>query len=391
MGSTKDIVKNNLSDKKKELSRQSKFESLRERVEKYRLTQTKKLIKQGMGFEKARKEAFRRSLMSDKDKRRLEYKELAKESKAKSKMLAASQGKGLVAKIAIGSALGNIIGNAMSKAAGGLLGFAKKAVEEKSKTNRAKLLNSAFFEKDERNTIMGTLKGMKGFERDLEKEEFLNQASVFKGTLRDLGMLNLDNLKKAVEFSAALKSSGAMSGEDAVKAVNSLLSGEGDELFDLLKKSGVGDKYIEDAKKAWQSGAEVDLESRITMLVEMFKDFKSFGITKKADTKEEIDSNLASAEQTLSNLTTTVLDPLLKFIKMVTGYLNGFTFQTHVIEPFFKGLKSLFAKLPYIGWVFEDNPTSPKNTNKNNHTGGPPPPSPTPFGGNPEDNNNNTP
>ncbi|WP_210361157.1 DUF759 family protein, partial [Borreliella garinii] len=237
----------------------------------------------------------------------------------------------------------NIIGNAMSKAAGGLLGFAKKAVEEKSKTNRAKLLNSAFFEKDERNTIMGTLKGMKGFERDLEKEEFLNQASVFKGTLRDLGMLNLDNLKKAVEFSAALKSSGAMSGEDAVKAVNSLLSGEGDELFDLLKKSGVGDKYIEDAKKAWQSGAEVDLESRITMLVEMFKDFKSFGITKKADTKEEIDSNLASAEQTLSNLTTTVLDPLLKFIKMVTGYLNGFTFQTHVIEPFFKGLKSLFA------------------------------------------------
>ncbi|WP_210365601.1 DUF759 family protein, partial [Borreliella valaisiana] len=117
-------------------------------------------------------------------------------------------------------------------------------------------------------------------------------------------------------------------------------------------------------KKAWQSGAEVDLESRITMLVEMFKDFKSFGITKKADTKEEIDSNLASAEQTLSNLTSTVLDPLLKFIKMVTGYL---------------------------GWVFEDNPTSPKNTNKNNHTGGPPPPSPTPFGGNPEDNNNNTP
>ncbi|MCS2182374.1 DUF759 family protein, partial [Borreliella burgdorferi] len=145
LGSTKDIVKNNLSDKKKELSRQSKFESLRERVEKYRLTQTKKLIKQGMGFEKARKEAFRRSLMSDRDKRRLEYKELAKESKAKSKMLAASQGKGLVAKIAIGSALGNIISNAMSKVGGGLLGFAKKAVEEDTKTKRTQLLNKAFY------------------------------------------------------------------------------------------------------------------------------------------------------------------------------------------------------------------------------------------------------
>ncbi|WP_425337283.1 DUF759 family protein [Borreliella tanukii] len=385
LGSTKDIVKNNLSDKKKELSRQSKFESLRERVEKYRLTQTKKLMKQGMGFEKARKEAFKRSLMSDRDKRRLEYKEIAKESKAKSKMLAASQGKGLVAKIAIGSALGNIISNAMGKAAGGILGFAKKAAEEASKTNKTKLLNSAFFTDKERNAIMGVngkggiLSGMKGFERDLEKEEFLNQASIFKGTLRDLDMLNLNNLKKAVEFSAMLKSSGAMSGEDAVKAVNSLLSGEGDELFDLLKKSGVGDKYIEDAKKAWQSGAEVDLESRITKMVEMFNDFKSFGLTKKADTKEEIDSNLASAEQTLQNLTTTVLDPILKFINTVIKYFENFSFQTHVIQPFFKGLKSLFAKLPYIGGVFQDNPTPPKD-----NTGGPPKAAP-------EDTENTTP
>ncbi|WP_210377343.1 DUF759 family protein [Borreliella garinii] len=386
LGSTKDIVKNNLADKKKELSRQSKFESLRERVEKYRLTQTKKLIKQGMGFEKARKEAFKRSLMSDRDKRRLEYKELIKESKAKNKMMAASQGKGLVAKIAIGSALGNVISNAMGKAAGGFLGFAKKSVEEASKTNRTKLLNSAFFTKEERDTIMGAkgkrgiLSGIKGFERDLEKEEFLHQASVFKGTLRDLDRLSTDNLKKAIEFSAMIKSSGAMSSEDAVKAVNSLLGGEGDELFDLLKRSGIGNKYIENAKIAWQSGAKVDLESRITKMVEMMSDYKTLGIAKKADTKEEIDSNLASAEQTLSNLTNTVLDPLLKFIKMVTDYLNGFTFQTHVIEPFFKGLKSLFANLPLIGRAFRDNleptPSPPKSRPKSKEN---------------EDNNNDTP
>ncbi len=194
--------------------------------------------------------------MSDKDKRRLEYKELAKESKAKNKIIATSQGKGLVAKIAIGSVLGNVISNAMSKVGGGLLGFAKKSVEETSKTNRTKLLNSAFFTKEEPDKIVGTkgkrgiLGGMRGFERDLEKEEFLHQASVFKGTLRDLDKLSTDNLKKAIEFSAMLKSSGAMSSEDAVKAVNSLLSGEGDELFDLLKRSGVGDKCIENAKKA---------------------------------------------------------------------------------------------------------------------------------------------
>ncbi|ATH10620.1 DUF759 family protein (plasmid) [Borreliella burgdorferi] len=363
LGSTKDIVKNNLSDKKKELSRQSKFESLRERVEKYRLTQTKKLIKQGMGFEKARKEAFRRSLMSDKDKRRLEYKELAKESKAKSKMLAASQGKGLVAKIAIGSALGNIISNAMSKVGGGLLGFAKKAVEEDTKTKRTQLLNKAFYDDPkEKEGLLKIIGGMKGFERDLEKEEFLNQASVFKGTLRDLDMLNETNLKNAVEFAAMLKSSGAMSSEDAVKAVNSVLGGDGSELFDLLKKSGVGDKYIEDAKMAWQSGAQVDLDSRITKMMEMFKDFKSFGLTKKVNNAESIQSNLASAEQTLQNLTTTVLDPILGLVNKITKYFEGFKFETHIINPIIDGIKSIFnlnyffAKLKSMlpGWMGGD-------------------------------------
>ncbi len=342
LGSTKDIVKNNLSNKKKELSKQSKFESLRERVEKYRLTQTKKLIKQGMGFEKARKEAFRRSLMSDKDKRRLEYKELAKESKAKSKMLAASQGKGLVAKIAIDSALGNIISNAMSKVGGGLLGFAKKAVEEDTKTKRTQLLNKAFYDDPkEKEGLLKIIGGMKGFERDLEKEEFLNQASVFKGTLRDLDMLNETNLKNAVEFAAMLKSSGAMSSEDAVKAVNSVLGGDGSELFDLLKKSGVGDKYIEDAKMAWQSGAQVDLESRITKMMEMFKDFKSFGLTKKVNNAESIQSNLASAEQTLQNLTTTVLNPLLNIINWITEKIKNFNFTKDILNPIINGIKQV--------------------------------------------------
>ncbi|WP_420025244.1 DUF759 family protein (plasmid) [Borreliella yangtzensis] len=399
LGSTKDIVKSNLSDKKKELSRQSKFENLRERVEKYRLTETKKLMKQGMGFEKARKEAFKRSLMSDRDKRRLEYKELAKESKAKNKLLAASQGKGPVAKIAIGSALENIISNAMGKAAGGILSFAKKAVEETSKTNKKKLLNSAFYTKEERNMLIegtgkekGIFSGLKGLERDLEKEEFLNQASVFRGTLRDLGKLNFHNLKKSMEFAAVLKSSGAMSSEDAVKAVNSLLSGDGSELYDILKNTWgekIANKYTEDAKKAWQSGAEVDLESRITKMIEMLGDYKSYGLTKKADTKEEIDSNLASAEQTLQNLTTTVLDPILKFIKWVTDYFKDFKFQTHIIEPFFKGLKSLFAKLPVVGRFFKEKPETPKGNN--NNTGGPPPSSPIPYGANPEDTVNTTP
>ncbi|WP_420025192.1 DUF759 family protein (plasmid) [Borreliella yangtzensis] len=396
LGSTKDIVKSNLSDKKKELSKQSKFESLRERVEKYRLTQTKKLMKQGMGFEKARKEAFKRSLMSDRDKRRLEYKEIAKESKAKSKLLAASQGKGLVAKIAIGSALGNVISNAMGKAAGGILGFAKKAVEETSKTNKKKLLNSAFYSKEERDKLIagtgkekGIFHGLKGFERDLEKEEFLNQASVFRGTLRDLGKLNFHNLKKSMEFAAVLKSSGAMSSEDAVKAVNSLLSGDGSDLYDLLKNTWgeeIANKYTEDAKMAWQSGAEVDLESRITKMIEMLGDYKSYNLTKKADTKEEIDSNLASAEQTLQNLTTTVLNPLLKLINWVTDKIKNFDFKKDIIDPITSAIKAVFSPSTYINKIKEYFKKDKDKDKDNKDSAGGPPKAPKP-----EDMANTTP
>ncbi len=305
-------------------------------------------------------------------------------------MLAASQGKGLVAKIAIGSALGNIISNAMSKVGGGLLGFAKKAVEEDTKTKRTQLLNSAFFTDNERDMIVGNkdkntkgiLDGMKGFERDLEKEEFFNQASAFKGILRDLDKLNSTNLKNAVEFAAMLKSSGAMSSEDAVKAVKSVLGGDGSKLFELLKNSKVGYKYIEDAKRAWQGGAEVDLESRITKMMEMFKDFKSFGLTEKVNSAESIQSNLASAEQTLQNLTTTVLEPILDLIKKITNYFKDFTFKTHIIDPIMKAIRRMLHKA--APWWFTDSDKDPPPPPKNNNTGGP-------SGSGPEDNANSTP
>ncbi|MBB6213822.1 hypothetical protein HNP67_001317 [Borreliella californiensis] len=92
---------------------------------------------------------------------------------------------------------------------------------------------------------------------------------------------------------------------------------------------------------AWQSGAQVDLESRITKMMEMFTDFESFGLTKHANTAESLQSNLASAEQTLQNLTTTVLDPILNFIKKITKYFEGFTIKTHIIDPIIDGIKTL--------------------------------------------------
>ncbi|WP_425337304.1 DUF759 family protein [Borreliella tanukii] len=327
LGSTKDIVKSNLSDKKKELNKQSKFESLRERVEKYRLTQTKKLMKQGMGFEKARKEAFKRSLMSDRDKRRLEYKELAKESKARNKMIAASQGKGLVAKIAIGSALGNVIGNAISKVGGGFFGFItgwiKKSVEEVSKARKAQHLNSAFYTEKQRALFMGTkdkegnitggiLNTRKGFERDLEKEEFLRQFSLIKGTLTSMNQLTPERLKLTGEMMADLVSSGQASMQEAAALVDAHIRGYGN-LYKTMEGTIKGEKYTVQAKDNYERDVQgKDYNFRFKKLKEIKDDYASFGLTKFSDEKEKIDSNLTKLEQSLMDVTAAGMQPVLE-------------------------------------------------------------------------------
>ncbi|MCD2412658.1 DUF759 family protein, partial [Borreliella burgdorferi] len=86
--------------------------------------------------------------------------------------------------------LGNVIGNAVSKVGGGLIGFmygfAKKAVENKSKEEQLKQLNKVFYSEKERENILGAIKGMKGFERKLEQQDFLRTSSVLKGHIREL-------------------------------------------------------------------------------------------------------------------------------------------------------------------------------------------------------------
>ncbi|AEL70267.1 conserved hypothetical protein (plasmid) [Borreliella afzelii PKo] len=338
LGSTKDIVKNNLSDKKKELSKQSKFENLRERVEKYRLTQTKKLMKQGMGFEKARKEAFKRSLMSDRDKRRLEYKELAKESKARNKMIAASQGKGLVAKIAIGSALGNVIGNAISKVGGGFFGFVfgwiKKSVEEVSKARKAQHLNSAFYEPEQRALFMGEkdkegnitggiLNNRKGFERDIEKEEFLRQFSLIKGTLTSMKQLTDGRLKLTGELMADLVSSGQYSMQEAAAAIDEYIRGYGGTLFKMMSATKVGSKYTIQALGNYEEEVgSKDFNFRFKKLAEVAYDYKNFGLTKHADEKEKIDSNLTRLEQSLKNVTAAGMQPVLEGASRIIDWVE---------------------------------------------------------------------
>ncbi|AEL19094.1 conserved hypothetical protein (plasmid) [Borreliella bissettiae DN127] len=394
LGSTKDIVKNNLSDKKKELNRQSKFESLRERVEKYRLTQTKKLMKQGMGFEKARKEAFKRSLMSDRDKRRLEYKELAKESKAKSKILAASQGKGLVAKIAIGSALGNVIGNAVSKVGGGLIGFmygfAKKAVENKSKEEQLKQLNNVFYSDKERKNILGAIKGMKGFERKLEQEDFLRIASVLKGHIRELKLNDKEgeNVLNATKLAAMFRSTGLVGdNESAVEVVSKILKGELTEAFNILKPiDKFGEKYLEAMKNKLElltkEGGKKKLRPEI--IADLIKDISSLKIMGHSDKVSKAKSDLAKIEQTLENVTSDVLMPVIGKISGILDKIMNFDFKKiikDVVDAIKSGISGAFDGIKNIGSSAYNTVSNAYNSayewinttlfgNNNNNTGG---------------------
>ncbi len=362
LGSTKDIVKNNLSDKKKELNRQSKFESLRERVEKYRLSQTKKLMKQGMGFEKARKEAFKRSLMSDRDKRRLEYKELAKESKAKSKMLAASQGKGLVAKIAIGSALGNVIGNAMSKVGGGLIGFLygfmKKSVENESKQKKLQQLNNVFYSDKERNKIWNAIKEMKGFERHLEKEDLLRTASVLKGHIRELKLNDEEgeNVLNATKLAAMFRSTGLVGdNESAVEVVSKILKGELTEAFNILKPiDKFGEKYLEAMKNKLefltQEGGKKKLRPEI--IADLINDISSLKIMGHSDKLSEGKSKLDKIEQSLEKTTSKVLMPVIGKITDIIDKVMDFDFNKiikDIVDAITGGIKGAFDGIKNIG------------------------------------------
>ncbi len=378
LGSTKDIVKNNLSDKKKELSKQSKFESLRERVEKYRLTQTKKLMKQGMGFEKARKEAFKRSLMSDRDKRRLEYKELAKESKAKSKMLAASQGKGLVAKIAIGSALGNVIGNAMSKVGGGLIGFLygfmKKSVEDNSKKEKLQQLNNVVYGTKERDNILKEIGKMKGFKRNLEKEDFLRTASVLKGHIRELKLNDEEgeNVLNATKLAAMFRSTGLVGdNESAVEVVSKILHGELTEAYNYLKPiDKFGEKYLEAMKNKLefltQEGGKQKLRPEI--IADLIKDISSLKIMGYSSDIEQAEDDLADIEQTLKDLTNNVLRPVISLItngiKKVKDFIGNFSLSglvTNIGNSISNAIAGLFTKIrgmlpKWLGGTGNDNP-----------------------------------
>ncbi|WP_422850062.1 DUF759 family protein, partial [Borreliella afzelii] len=181
-----------------------------------------------------------------------------------------------------------------------------------------KQLNSVVFKENERTKIWGALKGMKGFERDLEKEDLLRTASVLRGDLRELGLANEDNVVNAAKLSALLRSTGlASDNESAVKVVSQLLKGNATEAYDMLKPiDDFGKKYLEAMKDKWELSTKEGgkLELRPEKILELIRDISSLKIPGHSSDVNKAKSNLAKIEQTLQNLTNDVLTPIISKI-----------------------------------------------------------------------------
>lgn len=339
LGSTKDITRYNLNEKKRELKKQTKYENLREKVEKFRLSETKKLIKQGHTFQKARYEAFKRSLMSSKDLRALEYKNLKEEAKQKRKLIQKAKGIGIPG-IAIGSAIGNVVSNAFTSAKGYIVG----ALKEKSTQARMSLISSKFFGKDEKTTLLGKLKNVKSFESGIEREDFLNKAGVLKTTLKNMGISNKETLYKAVELAAKMKGSGITSSEGAISSVADLLSGKGDSIFGLMSQfEGFGNKYLEYAKDKYEANVIYDPSIATGMLGQVLRDFTSLDLTKNLGPIEKAESDVKKLDDELKSLTSDILTPMSKYLLQIITWIRNFNFQKDIINPLMQGIKNIFS------------------------------------------------
>ncbi|WP_024654664.1 DUF759 family protein [Borrelia hispanica] len=334
LDSTEKILKHNLKEKKAELAKQSKYEKLRESVEKFRLQETKKLIKQGMKFEEARKYAFKKSLMSSKDLRKLEY-----ESLSKQKNLLSKSSKNIL-QIATGTAIGQLAAGGIKGAFSGTLGFAKQALEADAIKKRHQAFNLKVFDEDEYNALNKKISDLQGFEREADKELFLRSAAVLKGDLNELGINTKENLNSAVMLAASLKSSG-ISDNDAISEVSTLLKGEGGSIFKAMSVfKEFGHKYSEQKQMEYERVTSLnnEFDSRINLIKEIHKDLLSTGLTKATSFKEDTSSKVTKITENLNTLTVNALKPLLGILTKLTNWLVEFSFQKSIIEP----LKSVF-------------------------------------------------
>ncbi|WP_114140666.1 DUF759 family protein, partial [Escherichia coli] len=99
--------------------------------------------------------------------------------------------------------------------------------------------------------------------------------------------------------------------------------GYGGTLFKMMSATKVGSKYTIQALGNYEEEVgPKDFKFRFKKLAEVASDYKNFGLTKHADEKEKIDSNLTRLEQSLKNVTAAGMQPVLEGASRIIDWVE---------------------------------------------------------------------
>ncbi|WP_024654495.1 DUF759 family protein, partial [Borrelia hispanica] len=363
LDSTEKILKHNLKEKKAELAKISKYEKLKlaeqkkqeklkmeeqkrqKNIEKFKLQETKRLISQGMKFKKAKKIAIQRSTMSEKQLMDLEYKSLKKQSGFLNRTKRTAKE---IGKIAVGTALGQVFGTTFQGGIGDAFNYAKRAIINNANVKKMNVITSRIFKTQEKAQLNNILQTIPGFNREIDREEFLNYAGILRKDLVSLGQNNEENLNKAVAFSARLKSTGVVNDNaSAIAIVSEFLQGKGGSLYNIMGSfSKLTHKYNERNEMEYDIlSSSQALSFRTDTLKKIIDDWNTLEFPKYASTEEKLKDDLIEAEDSFAKTTSELVKPLFAKLSQLATWFQDFTFKTHILDPMIKGLTSFFGNI----------------------------------------------
>ncbi|WP_024654543.1 DUF759 family protein, partial [Borrelia hispanica] len=314
-------------------------------IEKFKLQETKRLISQGMKFKKAKKIAIQRSTMSEKQLMDLEYKSLKKQSGFLNRTKRTAKE---IGKIAVGTALGQVFGTTFQGGIGDAFNYAKRAIINNANVKKMNVITSRIFKTQEKAQLNNILQTIPGFNREIDREEFLNYAAILRKDLVSLGQNNEENLNKAVAFAARLKSTGVVNDNaSAIAVVSEFLQGKGGSLYNVMGSfNKLTHKYNERGEMEYDIlSSSQALSFRTETLKKIIDDWNTLEFPKYASTEEKLKDDLIEAEDSFAKTTSELVKPLLAKLSQLATWFQDFTFKTHILDPMIKGLTSFFGNI----------------------------------------------
>ncbi|WP_148264249.1 DUF759 family protein [Borrelia crocidurae] len=344
---------------------EKKLTTFKKKVERFRLTETKRLMKQGYSFEKARKKAFMHSLTKDINSQKSEYESLKETKKQQT----------LQSKVFWGTFLGNMASSGSQKFAGGIVNFVWKAMSKKSDEDRMKKRVGYSYTDEEYANINSMLSKKVGFKLASERLDFLNKTSSFQSIIKNIGIYDGgQSMNTALELASDLVSRNLTdSNEQSAQITESALKGDFTPLYEIMrdiKGKGFKSKYSDRSLDLLQGDLINNPLARLDLLKMIHSDIKdntTAGYASNFDAiKEDVKSIMDEIEDGISIASKPLVDimkELINFIKDPATKITEWTTKVGtkatssmsvMLSTVTSKLKSTFAtimKKISFGWI----------------------------------------